>query len=87
MFFTCYFNNQVNDELGELFRGLCAAERVVKPGGFIAGTLLFCSQLLQVVSFHSLEDRIVKRFFRACQGKRIDLLTNNDEDQDYFEPH
>jgi 16S rRNA (cytosine1402-N4)-methyltransferase len=48
----------VNDELGELERGLAAAERILKPGGRIA-----------VVSFHSLEDRIVKRFLAERSGR------------------
>jgi 16S rRNA (cytosine1402-N4)-methyltransferase len=44
----------VNDELGELVRGLAAAERLLKPGGRLAA-----------VTFHSLEDRIVKQFFKS----------------------
>lgn len=48
----------VNDELGELYRGLCAAERVLKPGG-----------RLVVVTFHSLEDRIAKQFLRDRAGE------------------
>ncbi|WP_412049664.1 16S rRNA (cytosine(1402)-N(4))-methyltransferase RsmH [Hoeflea sp. Naph1] len=48
----------VNDELGELAQTLFAAEKALKPGG-----------RLVVVSFHSLEDRIVKRFFQDRSGK------------------
>ncbi len=48
----------VNDELGELLRGLVAAERLLKPGGRLA-----------VVSFHSLEDRIVKQYLAARSGR------------------
>ena len=48
----------VNDEYGELFRGLMAAERALAPGGWLA-----------VVTFHSIEDRMVKRFLQARAGQ------------------
>jgi len=48
---------EVNDELGELDRGLVAAERLLAPGG-----------RLVIVSFHSLEDRKVKEFLGARSG-------------------
>lgn len=48
----------VNDELAELVHALVAAERLLRPGGRLA-----------VVSFHSLEDRIVKQFFASRSGR------------------
>ncbi|MCI0466383.1 MAG: 16S rRNA (cytosine(1402)-N(4))-methyltransferase RsmH [Beijerinckiaceae bacterium] len=48
----------VNDELGELVEALAAAEAVLK-----------CCGCLAVVTFHSLEDRIVKQFFVARSGR------------------
>jgi 16S rRNA (cytosine1402-N4)-methyltransferase len=47
----------VNDEMAQLADGLAAAERILKPGG-----------RLVVVSFHSLEDRIVKNLLAARSG-------------------
>jgi len=48
----------VNDEIGELHRGLAAAERLLAAGGRLA-----------VVSFHSLEDRVIKNFLRERAGR------------------
>ncbi len=44
----------VNDEIGSLLRGLAGATGILKPGGRLA-----------VITFHSLEDRVVKEFGRA----------------------
>ena len=48
----------VNNEYDELYQGLMAAERALKPGGKLA-----------VVTFHSVEDRMVKRFLTARSGR------------------
>jgi 16S rRNA (cytosine1402-N4)-methyltransferase len=47
----------VNDEYGELYRGLMAAEQALAPGGILA-----------VVTFHSVEDRMAKRFLQSRAG-------------------
>jgi 16S rRNA (cytosine1402-N4)-methyltransferase len=49
---------RVNDELGEVERGLAAALGLLSPGG-----------RLVVVAFHSLEDRLVKRFMQQATGR------------------
>ncbi len=54
----------VNDELNALSEGLSKGYAALKPGGRMA-----------VVSFHSLEDRIVKEFFKARKGEGSTILT------------
>lgn len=53
----------VNDELGELQRALPELVSCLKPGGRIA-----------VISFHSLEDRIVKQFFASQSGHTLAII-------------
>lgn len=50
----------VNDEFGEIQRGLTAAVKCLKSGG-----------VLTVISFHGGEDAMVKRFIRRCEGEAL----------------
>ena len=56
----------VNDEIGSLRRGLEAAMKILKPGG-----------RLTVITFHSIEDRVVKEFGR---GRSRDYVVRGDVD-------
>jgi len=58
---------EVNNELDELRLGLKASEHLLRPGG-----------RLVVISFHSLEDRIVKNFLNAASGKPIESRLHPD---------
>ena len=72
----------INRELDELTGGLEAAERMLKPGGRLA-----------VVTFHSLEDRIVKQFLRRRSGgegagsRHIPTVANADPTPTFEKAH
>lgn len=56
----------VNDELGELERALPDLVSLLKPGGRIA-----------IISFHSLEDRMIKQFFAGQDGTTLRIITKH----------
>ena len=54
----------INRELEELKLGLIAAENILQPNGLIA-----------VISFHSIEDRLVKKFLSKCAGRKLNHIS------------
>jgi 16S rRNA (cytosine1402-N4)-methyltransferase len=56
----------VNDELGELEKALPEIVKILKPGGRLA-----------IITFHSLEDSIVKKFFKKLDKKQIKIINKH----------
>ena len=66
----------LNNEIYELEKGLIAAEKSLKPDGILA-----------VISFHSIEDRIIKKFLVGCSKSQADsrFLPENSKKNNSFE--
>jgi len=66
----------LNNEIYELEKGLIAAEKSLKPDGILA-----------VISFHSIEDRIIKKFLVDCSKSQADsrYLPENSKNNNSFE--
>ncbi|KAJ3270731.1 hypothetical protein HDV01_007487 [Terramyces sp. JEL0728] len=63
----------INDELYQLQKSLLAAERILKPGGIVT-----------IVTFHQLEDRLVKRFFLNCINKQPIVQDDYSKSKGYY---
>ncbi|KAJ3314255.1 hypothetical protein HDV04_000621 [Boothiomyces sp. JEL0838] len=63
----------INDELNQLQNSLLATEKLLKPGGVVT-----------IVSFHQLEDRLVKRFFLNCINSKPMTMDDYSKSKGYY---